>query len=82
MFMTVKNNGFAFGFSVAASFEVQGDEIRLISLRSQPLDVQTPEDIKPFTQGASGKEFIEYNLVKEKAVPTVSELESAKNKLQ
>jgi len=82
MFMVVKNSGFAFGFSVVCSFEVQGNDIRLISLRSQPLDVQTPQDISPYINGSSGKEFIDYTLVKKMAVPTIGELESAKNKLQ
>ena len=82
MFMVVKNSGFAFGFSVNAMFEVEDNKVRLISLRSQPLDVETPTNIKPYTDGRAGKEFIDYNLVKEKAVPTVSEFESAKNKLR
>lgn len=82
MFMTVKNNGFAFGFSVVASFEVVNGVVKLISLRSQPLDVQTPVDISPFVESTSGKEFVKYDLVKEKATPTLGELEMAKNKLQ
>ena len=81
-FMVVKNNGFAFGFSVAASFEVEGENVKLVSLRSQPLGVQTPAGVKPYTEGSSGKEFIDYKLVKEKSMPTQSEFESAKNKLQ
>ena len=81
-FMTVKNNGFSFGFSVTTSFEVKGDNVKLISLRSQPLSVQTPVDITPYTEGSSGKEFLDYNLVKEKSTPTQSEFESIKNKLQ
>lgn len=82
MFMTVKNNGFSFGFSVVASFEVKNKNIRLVSLRTQPLDVRLDGDISPFVEGSSGKEFIEYKLVKEVAVPNRSEFESAKNKLQ
>ena len=82
MFMVVKNNGFAFGFSVVASFEVVNGEIKLLSLRSQPLDVQTVADVTPFVEGQAGQEFVKYDLVKEKAVPTVGELEMAKNKLQ
>lgn len=82
MFMTVKNNGFAFGFSVVASYEVVNGKVRLLSLRTQPLDVQTVSDVTPFVDGASGKEFVDYQLVKEKAVPTLGELEEAKNKLQ
>jgi hypothetical protein len=82
MFMTVKNNGFSFGFSVVAGYEVVNGNIKLISLRTQPLDVQTVSNVSPFVDGAAGKEFVDYELVKEKAVPTVGELEMAKNKLQ
>jgi len=82
MFMVVKNSGFAYGFSVVASFEVVGGEVKLLSLRSQPLDVQTVADVTPFVDGQAGQEFVKYDLVKEKAVPTVGELEMAKNKLQ
>ena len=80
--MAVKNSGFAYGVSVVASFEVKDSNVRLISLRTQPLDVQTPVDISPYTEGASGKEFIDYRLVKETAVPKLSELENAKIKLR
>ena len=82
MFMTVKNNGFAFGFSVVASYEVVGDVATLISLRSQPLDVQTVSDVTPFVESVGGQDFVDYELVKNGAVPTLSELEVAKNKLQ
>jgi hypothetical protein len=82
MFMAVKNNGFAFGFSVAASYEVVNGQVKLVSLRSQPLDVQTVSSVTPFTQTQGGREFLKYELVKEAAVPTQSELEMAKNKLQ
>lgn len=82
VFMTVKNNGFAFGFSVASLFEVSGDNVKLLSLRSQPLDANTPTDILPFVRGTSGQEFVKYELVREKAAPKQSELEEAKNKLQ
>lgn len=81
MFMTVKNTGFSFGFSIVASYEVSKEGIFLISLRSQPLSVDSPGNIKPFTEGSDGKEFIDYRLVKEVAVPTKSEFDSAKNKL-
>jgi len=82
MFMVVKNSGFAFGFSVVGSFEVVNGEVKLLSLRSQPLDVQTVSNVTPFVEGQSGQEFVKYDLVKEKAVPTMGELEMAKNKLQ
>jgi len=82
MFMTMKNGGFSYGFSVVASYEVENGKIRIISLRTQPLGVQAPQNIKPFTEGSEGKEFIKYELVKEVVMPKSTELESVKNKLQ
>jgi len=81
MFMVVKNSGFAFGFSVSATFEVKGDTVVLKALRSQPLDVQTPSTIEPFVDGKAGQEFIDYELVKESAIPKKSEFDLAKNNL-
>jgi hypothetical protein len=83
MFMAVKKGGFSFGFSVVASYDVERNgKVTLTSLRSQPLGVQAPSDVKAFTDGSPGKAFLEYNLVKEVAVPTKAELDSLKNKLQ
>ena len=82
VFFTIKNSGFAFGFSVYAAFKVIGDSVKLVSLRSQPLDGQSESTIAPFLDGQSGQEFVEYELIKESVVPTVGELENAKNKLQ
>ena len=81
-FMTVKNNGFAFGFSVVAYFELGNGTLTLVSLRTQPLDVESESNISPFKSDSSGKDFVNYELVKDRAVPTLSELEMAKNKLQ
>ena len=83
VFMTVKNKGFAFGFTVIAYFEVTNSgAITLKSIRTQPLDVESESPVSPFKGDPSGKEFVNYELVKEKAVPSLSELEMAKNKLQ
>ena len=82
MFMVMKKGGFSFGFSVVASFEVKNGKSRVISLRTQPLGVQAPGDVSAFTESSAGKEFVKYELVKESAVPTKSEFDSAKNKLQ
>ena len=82
MFMSVKKDGFSFGFSIVASFEVQNGKSRIVSLRSQPLGIQAPDDVSALTEGAAGKEFVKYELVKEAAVPTKSEFDSAKNKLE
>jgi hypothetical protein len=82
MFMVMKNGGFSYGFSVVASYEVENGEIRIISLRTQPVGIQAPQDISPFTEGSEGKEFVKYELVKDTAVPKSAELDSVKNKLQ
>ena len=82
MFMAMKKGGFSFGFSVVASFEVKNGKSRIISLRTQPIGVEAPGDVRAFTESSAGKEFVQYELVKEAVVPNQSELESAKNKLQ
>ena len=82
MFMTVKKGGFSYGFSVVASYEVENGKTRIISLRTQPLGVDVPQDITPFVEGSGGKEFVKYDLVKKGSMPTESELQAAKNKLQ
>jgi len=80
-FTVIRNGGFAFGFVVVATFEVVGDKTKIISLRSQPLDDQSNSDIKVYTKGSAGKEFVDYKLVKEGAIPNISELDLIKNKL-
>lgn len=82
VFMAIRSSGFTFGFSVSAYFEVQGGgEPRLVSLSTPATGADAPGDITPFIDGESGKEFIEYKLVKENAVPRLNELEMVKNKL-
>tara|TARA_B100000497_G_scaffold48941_1_gene56449 strand:- start:1597 stop:2151 length:555 start_codon:yes stop_codon:yes gene_type:complete len=81
VFMVMKKGGFSYGFSVVASFEVKGDTMKLVSLRTQPIDIEQPGNVKAFTDGAPGKEFLKFELVKEAATPTMGEFEEAKNKL-
>jgi len=81
VFMVMKKGGFSYGFSVVASFEVKGDTMKLVSLRTQPIDIEQPGNVKAFTDGAPGKEFLKFELVKEAATPTIGEFEEAKNKL-
>tara|TARA_B110000503_G_C7158765_1_gene418622 strand:+ start:316 stop:873 length:558 start_codon:yes stop_codon:yes gene_type:complete len=82
IFMAIKNGGFSYGFSVVASFEVKGDVSKLVSLRTQPIDSDKPGDVKAFTEGSPGKEFLNFEIVKEAAMPTKSEFDAAKNKLE
>ena len=80
-FMAVRNDGFSFGFAVISTFSISNGKLKLISLRSQPLSDQAPDKVKVYTKGSMGKEFIDYKLVKESAVPNVGELDLIKNKL-
>ena len=80
-FMVIRNDGFSFGFAVTSIFTVDGKKLKLKSLHSQPLSDQAPENVKVYTKGSRGKEFVDYKLVKESAVPNVSELDLIKNKL-
>lgn len=82
VFMTIKNGGFSYGFSVVASFEAKGDALKLISLRTQPIDADKPGDVKAFTEGSPGKEFLNFEIVKKAAMPNKSEFDAAKNKLE
>jgi len=80
-FMVIRNDGFSFGFAVTAIFIVDGKKLKLKSLHSQPLSDQAPDNVKIYTRSSRGKEFVDYKLVKESAVPNVSELDLIKNKL-
>src|SRR6056300_122460 len=80
MFMCVRAKGFAFGFSVVSTLSVKGDDVRVLSLRTQPLDVEGPEDVNPYVQDVA-KEFLAYDIVKTKSTPTRTELDAAKEKL-
>ena len=81
MFMCVRAKGFAFGFSVVSTMSVRDGKVKVLSLRTQPLDVEPPEDISAYTQDV-GREFLDFNIVKQTIVPNVSELEAAKEKLK
>lgn len=74
-FMTVKKNGFSFGFSVVVWFIAEGNKpLRLLAIRSQPIGYQ-PSDQDP---GKSmGKEFPDYNLIKENHIPKKSDLDAS-----
>lgn len=81
MFMCVRAKGFAFGFSVVATLSVKGDNVKVLSLRTQPMDVDEPSNVSPYIQDVA-KEYVDFNIVKETVVPTTTELEAAKEKLK
>jgi hypothetical protein len=51
------------------------------SLRTQPLEVESPSDVKAFTGETYGKEFLDFNLVNESWNVAENELLQAKNKV-
>ena len=79
MFMAIKNSGFAYGFSIVASFKVENNKISLIAIRSQPMNIEAPGNIGPFADDSSASEFVNFKLVKEVYSPDKSELDSVKN---
>jgi hypothetical protein len=81
MFMCARTKGFAYGFSVVSTLSVRGDDVKVLSLRTQPLNVDPPSDVRPYVQDVA-KEFLDFELVKEKSTPTVGELDAAKENLR
>ena len=82
MFMVMKKGGFSFGFSIVASFEVKNGKVRIMSLRTQPIDAEAPSDVSAFEDtGSEGRAFLDYNLVKVSTMPNQSEFQAVKNKL-
>ena len=73
MFMAVKHSGFALGFSVAADIRMDDDTAIVLSVRSQPIDVNSPVDPSIYQTNVEGKEFEDYSLVRQ------SEIELIKN---
>tara|TARA_B110000114_G_scaffold77421_1_gene81990 strand:- start:1214 stop:1753 length:540 start_codon:yes stop_codon:yes gene_type:complete len=75
MFMLMKQYGFAFGFAVTSDIIVNPDgTVRVVSARTQPIDVQPPTDQSPFESDIEGHVFVDYDLFKK------SELELIKQK--
>ena len=71
--MAVKHSGFALGFSVAADIRMDDDTAIVLSVRSQPIDVNSPVDPSIYQTNVEGKEFEDYSLVRQ------SEIELIKN---
>lgn len=81
MFMVVKDSGFAFGFSIVSTVHIKNGIPRVVSLRSQPMFVNAPSNIKPYIQSTDGQEFIDYDIVDDFSVIKRGEFQSSKNKL-
>jgi len=75
MFMFMKQHGFVFGFAVTADVMVNPDgTVKVMSARTQPIDVMPPTDQSPYQSDLEGYEFTDYRMFKE------SELNLIKNK--
>ena len=75
MFMLMKQHGFAFGFAVTADVQVNPDgTVKVLSARTQPMDVMPPINTSPFESDIEGHVFTDYDVFKK------SELELIKNK--
>lgn len=75
MFMLMKQHGFTFGFAVTVDVNVNPDgTVKVLSARTQPINVNPPTDQSPFVSDVEGHEFTEYERFRE------SELELLKIK--
>lgn len=75
MFMLMKQHGFAFGFAVTADIQANPDgAMKVLSVRTQPINVMPPTDTSPFDSNIEGHVFVDYDVFKK------SELELIKNK--
>ena len=61
MFMLMKQHGFTFGFAVTVDVNVNPDgTVKVLSARTQPINVNPPTDQSPFVSDVEGHEFTEY----------------------
>lgn len=77
-FMGMKKGGFPFAFGVVSTMSMKGGAATIIGLRTQPMGVQAPSDVTPFEDTGDGREFVDYEFVKN-VTPTFGELNQAKN---
>ena len=73
MFMSVKHNGFAMGFSVTSDLRITDGRATVLSVRTQPIDINPPSDPSIYQKSIKGKEFEDYTEVRR------SELDMVKN---
>ena len=73
MFMSVKHKGFAMGFSVTSDLRITDGRATVLSVRTQPIDINPPSDPSIYQKSIKGKEFEDYTEVRR------SELDIVKN---
>ena len=71
MFMAVKHSGFALGFAVTADIRMDDDIAIVLSVRTQPIDVNSPVDPSIYQTNVKGKEFEDYSLVRQSEIDMV-----------
>ena len=70
-FMTVKKDGFSFGFSVVVWVILEDQKTpTLLAIRSQPLGFQTSDQVMSLSEKTMGKDFLKYNIVRDKHIPS------------
>ena len=71
MFMAVKHSGFALGFAVTADIRMDDGTATVLSVRTQPIDVNSPVDPSIYQTNVEGKEFEDYSLVRQSEIDMV-----------
>ena len=58
MFMASTHEGFPYGFAVSVDVQTEPD-FQVSNLRTQPLEIQAPSNIRPFEDDGRGEEFLD-----------------------
>ncbi len=70
-FMTVKKDGFSFGFSVVVWVILEDRKpVKLLAIRSQPIGFQNSDQVISLSEKTMGKDFLKYNIVRDKHIPS------------
>jgi len=73
MFMIVRPNGYAYGFAVTADVDLYSRKI--LGARTQPLGVDAPSDVSAFVSDGTTKEFVKYEMIKQRSLLTRGDFE-------
>jgi hypothetical protein len=75
MFMAVKHSGFALGFAVTSDIRMDDGTATVLSVRSQPINVDSPVDPSIYQTNVEGKEFEDYSLVRQSEIYMIKNTE-------
>lgn len=73
MFMIMRPSGYAYGFAVTVDVDLYSRKI--LGARTQPLGLDAPSDVSAYVSDGMTKEFVKYEMIKERGLLTRGEFE-------